>query len=207
MGWILLVSLAVGVVVVLELEGNVGNDLKDDRFVKSLKKVVLILTAITLTGSIIWGIWKVSERYIVIPFVDREVEKVLTEQKFGDRLAGIEQRLATLEGRLLSSNKVKKAEAQIAAKLTPNQKTLPVFVDAVDAQEGRIHVRDAQGFSREFSFSNDVKVHEAGKDFSLMQRMTSGNPFEGKVGILVYENKVSTKQPAMARSLTIVPTQ
>lgn len=120
------------------------------------------------------------------------------------RLEDISTRLARFEGRFLSSREVKKAETQITAKLPSNQKALPVLVDALDIQESRIHVRDAQGFPREFSFSADAKVHEQGEKTQLMQMLN--NPFTGKAGILVYDAQVSTGLPAMARSLTIIPT-
>lgn len=211
MGWIFWGSVSVVLAVSLGLleEKAMADQPKDSKLVRFSKKYLPVLMVATISGGILWN-------YVFLPQIEKEIAKVLEKEKLADKpekeknenkLEDISRRLSTLEGRLLSSNKVKKAEAQIAAKLTPNQKTLPVFVDAVDTQEGRIHVRDIGGFSREFSFSNDAKVHEAGKDFSLTQMMARGNPFEGKVGILVYENQASTEKPAVAKSLTLIPAQ
>lgn len=197
-------------------EGKMSEN--DSMLDKVLKRAPGVAAVLIIIGTLCTAGWWFFQKAVDGATKDRNAEfqdaNSLQQKSLGEiisslketnaRLEDISIRLARFEGRFLSSREVKQAENLITAKLPPNQKTLPVVVDAVDVREGRIHVRDAQGFPREFSFSADAKVHEPGEKTQLMQLLN--NPFTGKAGILVYENQVSTGLPAMARSLTIIPT-
>lgn len=208
MEWIWWLCIVMCLMACAESEEKMGK--KDSiwtRIRKWAPAVAAVAAVIVILCGAIWWIFRkavdeaTKDRYVTAQDFKSVPESL---KEITNKLEGFNTRLATLEGRLLSSNKVKKAEAQITAKLPPNQKTLSVVVDTVDVLAGRIHVRDAQGFPREFSFSSDAKIYEDGEKTKLMNMFE--NPFKVQAGILVYENQASTGQPAMARSLTIIPT-
>lgn len=208
MGWIWWLCIVMCLMACAESEEKMGK--KDSiwtRIRKWAPAVAAVAAVIVILCGAIWWIFRkavdeaTKDRYVTAQDFKSVPESL---KEITNKLEGFSTRLATLEGRLLSSNKVKKAEAQITAKLPPNQKALPVVVDMVDVLAGRIHVWDAQGFPREFLFSADAKVYEKGEKTQLMQMFK--NPFKGQTGILVYEAQASAREPAVAKSLTLIPT-